>query len=55
MTSEPDSSQIGVQLEQAFQWPARLLCKFEDAVPTPPCVRQILEGEEEKDVTLLSR
>ncbi len=37
---------------QAFRWPERLLCKFEDAVPTQPCVRQIIEGEGEDDWSL---
>ena len=26
-----------------FVWPERLLCKFEDAVPAPPRVRDILQ------------
>ena len=43
---------LGLTAMQAFLWPASLLCKFEDAVPTPPCVRQILEETGEDDTSL---
>jgi site-specific DNA-cytosine methylase len=36
----------------AFKWPARLLCKFEDAVPTPPCVREVLEVDVGEEYTI---
>jgi DNA (cytosine-5)-methyltransferase 1 len=35
-----------------FTWPVRLLSKFEDAMPPPPCVRDILEEDVSQEFTI---